>query len=257
MIRLSLSSILFFFLFFFGREAAHAQYGIGHEIGMVAGPVAFFSDYGERYSLEANSSNIGLGVGIVHYLNFAYSAGCNWQNSYSYLYDHFRIRSEIDLHYTELDHFGSVAEKLNRNGELLRAMQGSTRVFEVGAHLEYHPLSIRDYTAFAYPISPFASLGASYVSYKPDAYSTLGPLEENLFPTFVGGLDFERGSTWSIALGLGLRYKLGRSSDLMAMGQWRYYHTDSLDGLNHDVPQNKAKDIIYWLNFGYIYYLNF
>ncbi|WP_424492617.1 THC0290_0291 family protein [Salinimicrobium sp. GXAS 041] len=257
MTKFSFTFTLLCLLFFFGKGTANAQYGIGQEIGVVAGPVAFFSDYGERYSLEANSSNIGFGVGIVHYMNFAYSTDCNCYTTDSYFNDHFKLRSEIDFHYTELNHFGPVAEKQNENGKRLREMQGSTRVFEIGAHLEWYPYSIRDYTNFAYPIAPFVSFGGSFVSYKPDAYSTLGPLEENLFPTFKGGLDFDRGSTWSAALGVGIRYKLGRSSDLVAIGQWRYYHTDWLDGLNHDNPQNKAKDIIYWLNVGYIYYINF
>lgn len=257
MTKFSFKFILFCFLFFFGREAAQAQYGIGQEIGIVTGPVVFFSDYGERYSLEANSSNIGTGVGIVHYLNFAYSADCNHRTVTSYFNDHFRVRSEIDFHYTELDHFGPVAEKQNQNGEWLRAMDGTTQVVEIGAHLEYYPFSVRDFINYAYPIAPFVSLGGSYVSYKPNAHSTLGPLEDHLFPTFKGGLKSDRGSTWSAALGVGIRYKLGTAGDLVAIGQWRYYHTDWIDGLNHDVPQNKAKDIMYWLNFGYIYYLDF
>ena len=257
MTRISANLLLIFFVIFFGKETAHAQFGIGQELGAIAGPVAFLSDYGERWSLETNAGNIGAGVGIVYYMNFAYSADCNCYTTDSYFNDHFKIRSEIDFHKTELQHKGHVASKKNENGEKLRAMIGSTQVFEIGAHLEWYPLSIRDYTAFAYPFSPFASLGASFVSYKPDAYSTLGPLEENLFPTFRDGLDFERGSTWSLSMGLGTRYKIGRFSDLVFIGQWRYYLNDWVDGLNHDQPQNKANDVIFWGAVGYIYYLNF
>jgi len=95
------------------------------------------------------------------------------------------------------------------------------------------------------------------VHFDPHAYSTLGPLEDNLFHSFVGGVDLEPGTTWSVVLGAGMRYKLGVSSDLVMNMQWRYYDTDFLDGLDHDNPQNKFNDLIFWLNFGYIYYINF
>lgn len=249
--------LLMLFLFFFGREQAFGQWGIGNELGVVAGPLAFFSDYGIRYNFETDAGNTGWGVGIVHYMNFAYRADCNCYTTDNYFNDHFKLRSEIDYHETELRHFGDVAKKSNKGGEQLRAMIGSAQVFEIGAHLEWYPLSIRDYTAFAYPFVPFFSLGANFVSFKPDAYSTLGPLEENLFHTFQGGVNLERGSTWSIVGGAGARYKLGRFDDLVLNVQWRYYNTDLLDGLDHDNPQNKFNDVIFWLNVGYIYYLDF
>lgn len=257
MTQYSKKLIFIFFLFLLGREGAHAQWGIGQELGVVVGPVAFFSDYGIRYDLDTNTGNTGLGIGIVHYMNFAYRADCNCYTTDTYFNDHFKIRSEIDFHETTLNHFGYVASRNNKGGEQLRSMIGTAQVFEIGAHLEWFPLSIRDYTAFAYPFSPFFSLGANFVSYSPDAYSELGPLEDNLFHTFVGGVNLETGSTWSVVVGAGVRYKLGRFSDLVANAQWRYYDTDLLDGLDHDNPQNKSNDMIFWLNVGYIYYLNF
>jgi hypothetical protein len=41
----------------------------------IAGPVAFQSDYGERYNLTTNAGNTGLGIGII--LEFSYTAECN------------------------------------------------------------------------------------------------------------------------------------------------------------------------------------
>ena len=73
-------------------------------------------------------------------------------------------------------------EKLRRSkteaGEQLRAMIGHVKAFETGAHLEYYPFSIKDYTAFAYPIAPFVSLGFNFVGYNPYTYSKLGPLDD-------------------------------------------------------------------------------
>lgn len=245
-------------LFFFGSKAAFAQVGmVAQEIGIVAGPVAYYSDYGLRWNAETNSSNTGIGVGLVYYLNFAYKADCDCYARYSYFNDHFRVRAELDYHQGDLNHYGEIAKRDTDAGRQLRGMIGHTKVVEIGAHLEYYPLSIRDFTAFAYPVSPYVSLGFNFVSFDPYTYSTLGPLEDNLFHTFRGAVSQDAGSTWSVVAGAGMRYKLNVSSDLVMNMQWRYYHTDLLDGLDHDNPQNKFNDMIFWLNFGYIYYLNF
>lgn len=138
-------------------------------------------------------------------------------------------------------------------------MHGESHLFQIGAHLEYYPFNIRDFRYSGYRISPYISLGAHYVYYNPDAYSDLGDLNnpKNVFPTFIGGMDFEGGSTWAVIGGVGARYRLGRSSDLVFEGRWQYYNTDWLDGLNIDAPQNKYNDFIFWLNVGYIYHIGF
>lgn len=253
MTRQSTLFLLMLFLFSLGSEKASAQWGVGQEIGVVAGPLAFFSDYGLRYNMETNTGNTGWGVGLVHYMNFAYRADCNCYTTDTYFNDHFKIRSEIDYHQTQLRHFGELVSKYDE----LSGMIGSSTVTEIGAHLEWHPFSIRDYTAYAYPFVPFFSLGANFVAFKPTARSTLGPLEENLFHAFEGGVNVESSSTWSIVGGAGARYRLGNSNDIVANAQWRYYFTDFLDGLGHEAPQNKFNDVIFWLNIGYIYYINF
>lgn len=249
--------ILSSLIFFFGKDDLHAQLGVGQEIGIVAGPFAFFSDYGLRYNFETNTGNTGMGIGLAHYLNFAFKTECNCYSMDSYFNDHFKIRSEIDYSTSQLNHFGEIANKSTLRGKKLRAMKGSSEIFEIGAHLEYFPLSIRDYTAYTYPFTPFVSLGANFVSFHPGAYSTLGPLKNNLITEFQGGVDTNSGSAWAIVAGIGARHKLSKSSDLVLNAQWKYYTTDWLDGLNHDNPQNQANDFIFWLNVGYICYLNF
>ena len=59
------------FLFTLGiSNQIHSQFGFSHELGVIVGPVAFQSDYGERHDFETNSGNTGFGIGIIHYLNF-------------------------------------------------------------------------------------------------------------------------------------------------------------------------------------------
>jgi hypothetical protein len=52
--------------------------GFSHEIGIIAGPVAFQFDHGERYDFSTNDGNIGIGIGLVHYLNFRFDSDYNY-----------------------------------------------------------------------------------------------------------------------------------------------------------------------------------
>ncbi|MDX1427110.1 MAG: glutamate dehydrogenase [Salegentibacter mishustinae] len=237
----------------------YSQFGIAHEIAVKAGPASFFTDYGERWNVKNNLNNAGYGIGISHYMNFAYKTDCHYSQAASFFTNHFRIRNELDYFYSKLEHFGPVARKNTIGGQLLRAMHGESEIIEGGIHLEYHPFRIRDFTHSGYMFSPYVSLGGHFVSYKADAYSDLGSLEnpKNVFPTFIGGMDFERGSTYSIVGGLGVRYRLGFRHDLLLEARGQYYGSDWIDGLNINAPQNKFNDYIFWLNVGYVYYINF
>jgi len=255
-----------------------AQFGFSHEIGIITGPVAFQSDFGERSDFDTNKGNIGFGVGIVHYLNFSYRADCNCYSRDTYFNDHFKVRNEIDYHITNLDHFGGEAEDDDFGGELLRAHHGKAKVLELGTQLEYFPMSIRDFAAGSYKIAPYFSFGAHFVSYNPEVSSDLGeiggtilypdnsgygPSGPPFFPGFApgdgkfGGIDDSPGSTWAVTFSTGIRYKLGAYSDLLLDARWHYYLDNWVDGLNPDPrPANRANDWIFWLNVGYIYYLD-
>ncbi|HSI70582.1 MAG TPA: hypothetical protein VK941_10135, partial [Gillisia sp.] len=75
--------------------------------------------------------------------------------------------------------------------------------------------------------------------------------------TFVGGIDLDGGTTWSLQGSIGTRYRLNLVSDLVVEARWNYYDTDWLDGLNIDAPQNKYNDFVMWFTIGYVYYLNY
>ena len=237
-----------------------AQFGFSHEIGAIAGPVAFQSDYGIRGDISTNMGNVGYGIGIVHYLNFSYRADCNCYTPETYFNDHFKLRSELSYNKTDLKHYGKWVEP-GRTGVLadqLRAMRGSTAVTNVGMQLEFFPLSIREFTATKGSFAPFISLGGQFSFYNPRAWSKLGPI--NIPATtpdkYLGGITNQGGTTWSIVSSLGSRYRLNDVSDLMVDLRWQYYYSNWVDGLSPEVPENKANDWNVWLNFGYIYYLD-
>jgi hypothetical protein len=251
--------VIIIMFFVFSAQRSFAQLGISHEIGVMVGPASFFTDYGERWNIKNNLENAGFGIGLIHYMNFAYRQACHSYVSENFFTEHFKIRSEMDYFYSKLEHFGPVAKQDSEGGRRLRAMHGESQIFQIGAALEYYPLRIRDYNSFAFQFAPYISLGLLYAYYKPEAYSDLGPLTNpnNVFPTFVGGMDFEGGNTWAIAGSVGLRYRLSVVSDLGFEARWQYYDTDWIDGLNINAPQNKYNDFLFWFNIGYIHYLNY
>lgn len=263
-------SITFFYLFLlFGfTNVANAQFGFSHEIGAIAGPVAFQSDYGERHDLSTNAGNAGFGIGIIHYLNFSYTAECNCYTPETYFNDHFKLRSELSYNKTSLDHFGQWVEGSPSLGkEQLKAMVGTTTVTNIGMQLEYFPWSIRDFTSTIESWGPFISLGGQYSFYNAKASSSMGPLGTPLttFPKYLTptddrsyGFSTESGSVWSVVTSIGTRYKLSPLSDLMVDLRMQYYFSDWVDGLkpNPDLyKENKANDWNVWFNVGYIYYL--
>lgn len=260
--------LMVFCLLFFTKQEVYSQFGFSHEVGLITGPVVFYSDFGQRNNFETNSKNVGFGVGLIHYINFSYRADCDCYTQDKYFNDHFKIRTEIDYHKTNLEHYGRWVEpnKTSLFADQLRAMSGTTTVFEIGSQLEYFPFSIRDFAANAYKIAPFVSFGVHWVNYETKVESSLGSLNTPFTTPDKYYNSFQQGpaSTWAVVGSIGFRYKLTQLSDLMLDSRWEYYFSDYVDGLNPSlenngllpVPENKSNEWIYWLNIGYIYYIN-
>tara|TARA_R110002124_G_scaffold71127_3_gene190625 strand:+ start:11017 stop:11754 length:738 start_codon:yes stop_codon:yes gene_type:complete len=244
-------------------QLSYAQLGFSHEIGVIAGPIAYQSDFGVRYDFETNSGNTGFGIGIVHYINFAYRADCNCYTTDTYFNDHFKLRSEIAWNKTTLNHFGKWVEndRTSADADRLRAHTGEAQNWNIGMQLEFFPRSVRAFSAGAYSFAPFASLGAHYVSYNPSVKTSYGDTnieDANNFYSYwdPGSVSDQSGSTWSVVSSVGTRYKLTILSDLMIDLRFQYFFSDFTDGLDHQLSSNKSNDWLVWLNFGYIYYLD-
>jgi virulence-associated protein VapD len=275
---LNLKQLTIISLFLFGTNLGFSQLGFSHEIGVIAGPVEFRSDFGSRFEEETNLGNSGIGIGIIHYISFAYRADCNCYSTDNYFNDHFKLRTEISWNKTTLDHHGFWVQpdKVSINADKLRAHHGVAENFDIGMQLEYFPKSIRSFQAFSYKFAPFISLGIHYTSYNPKASTDYG--DGNVFngnniysywyanPAFLPSIpsgqqreypiNLDVGSSWSMVTSVGVRYKLGILSDLMLDLRWQLYFSDWIDGFNHKLSYNKFNDWLLWLNFGYIYYLN-
>ncbi len=257
------------FCFFLIFQTATAQLGFSHEIGIIAGPLQFRSDYGSRKDSKTNFGNSGFGIGIVHYINFSYRADCNCYTADTYFNDHFKIRNEISYNRTKLEHFGEFVDpsKTGVRAQQLRGHTGVSKNLDIGTQLEFYPLSIRSFQAFSTKFAPFACLGVHYTSFSPEVatnYQNPDPLltgdvnePSNFYADWApGSVDASPGSAWSMVAGIGTRYKINRMSDVMIDMRWQYYFNDWVDGLNHQLEFNKSNDWLLWVSVGYIYYLN-
>lgn len=249
---------------------SNAQFdGFSHEIGIIAGPIAFQSDYGERYDFSTNAGNTGVGIGLVHYLNFTYDSNYNYTDR-TFFNQHFKLRTELSYNTTKLQHFGEYVDprKTSLDAQQLRAMSGRTSVANIGMQFEFYPWNIRDFTAVTGGFAPFISLGGQFSAYNAQAESSLGPLGSTAttFPKYLTpsdgrsyGFSSEQGAVWSVVSSVGTRYKLTDSGDLMVDLRLQYYFSNWVDGLNPNpeiYKENKANDWLVWFNVGYIHYLD-
>lgn len=266
---LNLKHLASAFCLFVIYQTAYSQLGFSHEIGVIAGPVEFRSDFGSRNDSKNNFGNSGIGLGIVHYINFSYRADCNCYTTDTYWNDHFKIRNEISWNRTTLNHHGEWVNpnRTTPNANKLRAHKGVAQNLDIGTQLEYFPRSIRDFQSFSYRLAPFVSLGVHYTSFTPKVstnYANPNPAAigdvtdpSNFYSYWApGSVDASSGSTWSIVSSVGVRYKLNKLADLMLDLRWQYYFNDRVDGLDHQLEYNKFNDWLLWLNVGYIYYLD-
>ncbi|OBX26187.1 hypothetical protein LX77_02109 [Gelidibacter algens] len=264
---LILKQLLFISVLFLGISTSFAQFNFSNELGVIFGPVALQSDFGERRDFETNAGNTGIGIGFVHFMNFEYTRG---YSQYSYFKDHFRVRSELSWNKTKLNHFGEWVDpsKTSANADKLRAHSGESNNLDIGMQLEYFPFSMREFSYEINTLAPFVSLGAHLTSYNPKVSTTYddgNPTNLNNYfdPWHLNSngsvkdtdfIKFQSGAVFSIVGSIGTRYKLTALSDLMLDLRLQYYFNDSIDGLDHKLASNQSNDYLIWLNFGYIFY---
>lgn len=266
---LSLKQLTLIPIFLLGISTGFAQGGFSNELGVIVGPVAFQSDFGERHDFETNSGNTGIGIGIVHFMNFEYQSG---YSKYTYFNDHFKVRSELSWNRTKLKHFGKWVDpsQTGVNADKLRGHSGESNNFDIGMQLEYFPFSLKEFSYSSYSFAPFISFGLHLTSYNPKVFTTYGDGNSDNLDNFyrpwykytdgtIRDTQFvtaKSGIAPSIVGGVGTRFKLSYFSDLMLDLRWQHFFNDRIDGLDHKLPSNKSNDYLLWLNFGFIHYFD-
>ncbi|WP_458628046.1 THC0290_0291 family protein [Winogradskyella sp. PC D3.3] len=260
---LKIQKLLFPLILLLSMQLSYSQLGFSHEIGIIAGPVAFQSDFGERYDFETNAGNTGFGIGLVYYMNFDYLTNYYYYSKNNYFTDHFKIRAEISWNKTKLNHFGKWVDenRTSASADKLRAHSGEAQNWDLGIQLEYYPLSIKDFSQGGASFAPFLSLGVHYVTYNPDVSTSYGDQNidnaSNFYPNWEpGSISDQSGTTLSVVGSIGTRYKLSTLSDLMIDLRVQSFFDDKTDGLDHQLASNKTNDWLVWLNVGYIFYFD-
>lgn len=248
-------------------SSVSAQMGFSHELGVIGGPIAMRSDFGERNDFETNASNSGYGVGIIHYINFSYRADCNCYTTDNFWNDHVKLRTEISYTAAKLDHHGKWVDESRKteSAERLRRHKGAVSNIDFGTQFELYLRSIRSFQAFGFRFNPYLSLGAHFTSYSPEVSTTYGDGDSENPYNFLQAwyqreayepISDDPGGVFSIVASTGVRYKLTMLSDLVLDLRWQYFGNDWIDGLNHSLKSNKSNDWLNWLSVGYIYYLD-
>ncbi len=248
-------------LMFFPMSNSFAQLDLSHEFGITAGPVTMQTDYGERHHLPSSTST-SFGVAFAHYLSF-YGSNYNWRNGASFFSDHFKLRTEVSYYFNNnLEHKGRFAEQNDVFGDKIRAMKGTTKLFNIGTQLEYYFKNLEDYGLLFNndnKFAPYISAGVQYNSYTPTLTSDFGSGDFVNDPTILpnpwqdNAIFLEKDNTFSLTLSAGTRYKLD-GFDLVLDARWQYFFSDKIEGLDapHDVSGSKFNDTLIYFSFGAI-----
>jgi hypothetical protein len=228
--------------------------GTFKEIGVMAGPVFFQSDYGERGNFENYIKQNGFSIGVFYYV----TPNVNSKN----IGENLKFRLEASYMKSQLQHYGKWVDPNNKEkfANQLRAMRGSVSTKNLGFQVEYYPFKTDDYCRFCRLFNPYASLGTQLSGYTSEISSSLGQLgtPKTTPEKFINGYRNTNAITGSFTAGFGVRYKFANEmSALIFDYRLQYYYTDWIDGLNPDksiYPENKSNDYSTTFNFGYVYY---
>lgn len=246
--------LLFTLLILLSFSYSNAQYYRTYqEVGVMAGPVLFQGDYGERGDSENLFKNNGFTIGGFYYLSFI--------ENYRGLRENFKLRLEASFMKSELEHYGKYVDpaKTSITAKQLRAMSGSTQTASIGFQIEFYPWKLDDYSRSVF--SPYVSFGGHFGSYVSEANSSLGPLGTSLTTPekYMDAFKNDSGTVTSVTGSIGARYKLSSYHALISEIRTQYYFSDWVDGINPDkakYTENKANDYSFALTFGYVYYFN-
>jgi hypothetical protein len=237
-----------------------SQFKTYTEVGVMAGPVFFQSDYGERGNFENFYKNNGYNLGVYVYLTP--EDCCCPSSSNSNYKQYFKLRFEFSFMKSELKHYGQYVapERTSLFANQLRGMRGNVTAGNIGVQIEYYPWKTDDYKR-GEPFSPYISFGTVLSYYNSKAYSLIAPLGTPAATPvkYVNAYRNDSGIVSSLTLGAGGRYKIGTYHALVLDTRVQAYFSDWVDGLNPNrkiYKENKFNDWSTAINLGYIYYFN-
>ncbi|GGG91476.1 hypothetical protein GCM10011416_05150 [Polaribacter pacificus] len=224
-----------------------------HEVGVFLGTGAIQTDFGQRNDFFSSYGNNVISFSATHYIQF-YSQELKVSDRYHWK-KHFMLKSEINIFTrANFEHFGKYTEGSSVSAQKLSAMKGHASVMSIGVSAEYYLRSLYNDVLW----NPFVTLGFKYSWYNNGLESDLGDWRTDI--TVLPGkyqtpnaLNVGRGSTPTIALGAGTRLRLTSRLDLAGIFNWHIYFSDTVDGLQADVPENRNDEWMTNIQVGLIY----
>jgi len=235
--RLSKIIVLIFFFFI---TISYSQSRFSHEAGLSFGVASLQTDFGESRDFEsANASTFSFGV--AYYLKF-FGSQYDWRSGSTYFSQHFKLKAEFDyLSNSNIQHKGATIKGNSDAAQKLRAMKGTTRIYDIGTSFEFYFFELEDYTTFnsnKKSLNPYLSIGLHYSFYDPDILVNDVSLEgqeepyTQLIPSWqTGAVYTEPDATLGLSFGAGLRYSI-EDIDLVFDTRWQHFFSDQVDGLD-------------------------
>lgn len=96
----------------------------------------------------------------------------------NYLKNHIKLRTELSFAEFKHNHLSKYAFKNTLGSKQLAAMHGSTKLFNLGAQLEYYVTDMIEFENEREPFhfNPFISFGGGINYYDTNTFSDLGPV---------------------------------------------------------------------------------
>jgi len=227
------------------------------ELGLITGMTSMQSDYGERSHFGSSYANIGFGSGIVFYVGES-DIRKTWNDRANMFQDHMRLRVEVSYMQTKLVHRGVYTLGSSSSTVLYNAMEGTSRVLNYGAQIEYNIFRISNKQY----VDPYLSVGFLVNTNMPNLSSSLGDIETNpsLIPNvYNNGVYLDNNNSTSLIMGFGTRLRpksYFNNSIYLLDFRWQKFNSDMVDGLTPTIEANKYNDWLLFISAGYIFSLN-
>jgi opacity protein-like surface antigen len=283
-----LHKLILFFVIIIAGNSAYSQVSLSSEAGLMFGVTSFQTDFGLRHDFDSENAAT-MGFGVMHYLKF-FGNKYSWRSGSTFWSEHFMLKTEfVYLKNTNIKHEKEAFANIPELKEKWDAMRGNIKMYNIGTQLEYYFFNMENYSTASKQraLNPYISAGVHFSFYDTQVTSKLDvagtpPDWRNYVvydnpgngmydkwylkdipkddPNSYDGLDHKqtifngKGNTFGVSAGLGLRYAVSDSFNLILDSRFQYFFSDRVDGLDASKdPGNKNNDTMIYVNMGIVY----
>ncbi|MCD6543399.1 MAG: hypothetical protein J7K34_02710 [Flavobacteriaceae bacterium] len=279
-----LHKFILFFAVIFASNGAYSQLNLSSEVGLMFGVTSFQTDFGLRHDF-ASENAATMGFGVMHYLKF-FGSKYSWRSGSTFFSEHFMLKTEfVYLKNTNIKHEADPFSPGSPVDDKWKAMRGNIKMYNIGTQMEFYFFNMESYSSYTKQrtLNPYISIGAHFSFYDTQVTSELGNDDWRNYviyetadiggadkwylhdvaaddPQSFDGLDHKqtifngKGNAFGLSAGLGLRYTVSDSFNLILDSRWQHFFSDRVDGLDAPKdPGNKYNDTMIYVNMGIVY----